>query len=103
MRNRELPQKPRRCEKYFSQLEKGLLAMPEIVAAKLSVPQRVLLFCVASNTDWRKAKITSSTVQLSIVQNLIEHDERTSRLKLANHGRAVFAALLSGWDRTQLA
>jgi hypothetical protein len=69
---------------------------PAALAAKLSVPQRVLLFCVASDTDWRKAKITSPTVQLSIIQKLIERDERTSRLKLADRGRAVFAALLGG-------
>ncbi len=68
----------------------GLAAL----AAKLSVAQRVLLFCLATNTDWRKAGIASPTVQLSIVQNLIERDERTSRLELTARGRAVLAELL---------
>jgi hypothetical protein len=70
---------------------------PAALAAKLSIPQRVLFFCIASNTDWRKARITSPTVQLSIVQNLVElveQDRTTPRLKLTDHGRAVFAALL---------
>lgn len=67
---------------------------PAALAARLSVPQRVLLFCLATKTDWRRAGIASPTVQLSIVQNLIEHDERTSRLKLNERGRLVLAELL---------
>jgi hypothetical protein len=67
---------------------------PEAVAAKLNVLQRVLLFCVASNTDWRKVGITNSTVQLAIIQNRIDRAEATSRLELTEHGRAVLAALL---------
>jgi hypothetical protein len=68
---------------------------PGMVAAKLNVPQRVLLFCVASNTDWRKVGIISNpTVQLAIIQNRIDRAERTSRLELTEHGRAVLAALL---------
>jgi hypothetical protein len=67
---------------------------PEAVAAKLNVLQRVLLFCVASNTDWRKVGIANPTVQLAIIQNLIDRAETTSRLELTEHGRAVLAALL---------
>jgi hypothetical protein len=58
----------------------------------------LLLFCLASNSDWRKAGITSPTVQLAIVKNLIDREETTSRLSLTEHGRAVLAALLSGPD-----
>ncbi len=64
------------------------------LAARLSVAQRLLLFCLATNTDWRKAGIASPTVQLSIVQSLIERDERTSLLRLTARGRAVLAELL---------
>jgi hypothetical protein len=71
---------------------------PEMVAAQLSLPQRLLLFCVASNSDWRKAGITNATVQLSIVKNLIDRDETTAHLELTEHGRAVLAALRSGAD-----
>ncbi len=73
---------------------KSTQSTPETLAARLSVPQRLLLFCVASNTDWRKTGIASPTVQLSIVQSLIERDEVTSHLDLTEHGRAVLAALL---------
>jgi len=83
-------------------LEEGPLTMPkrreptpEAGAAKLNVLQRVLLFCVASNTDWRKVGITSPTVQLAIIKNLIDRDETTAHLKLTDHGRAVLAALLA--------
>jgi len=31
---------------------------PETIAAGLTVPERVLLFCVASGRDWRKAGVT---------------------------------------------
>ena len=30
---------------------------PETIAAELTVPERVLLFCLASNTDWVKAGV----------------------------------------------
>jgi hypothetical protein len=58
------------------------------------VPQRVLPFCVASNTDWRKVGITSPTVQLAIIKNLIDRDETTAHLKLTDRGHTVLAALL---------
>ena len=70
---------------------------PAEVAAKLTVPQRLLLFCAASNTDWQKvAGIHTPTVQLAIIRKLVEREEATSRLKLTEHGRAVLAELLSG-------
>ena len=67
---------------------------PEAVAAKLNVPQRLLLFCVASNTDWRKAGIKSPTVQLAIIKQLINRDEASAHLELTERGHAVLAALL---------
>jgi hypothetical protein len=30
----------------------------ETIAAELTVPERVLLFCLASGTDWAKAGVT---------------------------------------------
>jgi hypothetical protein len=36
---------------------------PETVAAELTVPERVLLFCLASGTDWVKAGVTHATAQ----------------------------------------
>jgi hypothetical protein len=31
---------------------------PESIAAALTVPERLLLFCLASDTDWQAASIT---------------------------------------------
>jgi hypothetical protein len=47
----------------------------------LTVPQRILLFCVASGTEWERAGITGSAVTAMIVRSLIERDAR-SRLAL---------------------
>jgi hypothetical protein len=46
----------------------------------------------AANTDWRKVGITSPTVQLAIIKNLIDRDEATAHLKLTDHGRAALLA-----------
>jgi hypothetical protein len=33
----------------------------DMMVAGLTVPERVLLFCLATDTDWRKAGVTHST------------------------------------------
>jgi len=60
-------------------------------APALSIPERVLRFCVASDTDWEHAGITGTTV---IVRGLIQRDP-AGRLWLTKEGRAVLAALLA--------
>ena len=67
---------------------------PKSIAAALAVPQRMLLFCVASGTDHRKAGINSASVQLAIFRGLVRPSEATQRLALTDHGRAVLAALV---------
>src|SRR5271170_4712000 len=42
--------------------------------ADLSVPERILLFSVASSTEWERAGITGATVTAMIVRGLIERD-----------------------------
>jgi hypothetical protein len=65
-------------------------AKPAAAAAPpLSIPERVLLFCVASDTDWEHAGITGTTV---IVRGLIQRDP-AGRLRLTKEGRAVLPAL----------
>jgi len=59
----------------------------------LSIPERVLLFCVASDTDWEHAGITGTTVTAMIVRGLIQRD--AGLLRLTKEGRAVLAALLA--------
>jgi hypothetical protein len=47
---------------------------PETIAAGLSVPERVLLFCIASGTDWQKAGVTGETVMVMVVKELVDRD-----------------------------
>jgi hypothetical protein len=65
-----------------------------IIAAELSVPERVLLFCVASGTEWARAGVTGATATAMVVRGLIERDS-ADELTLTKDGRAVLEALLS--------
>jgi hypothetical protein len=67
----------------------------ESIAAALTVPERLLLFCLASNTDWQAASITHATAQQMMVRGLIERDQAASRFVLTDQGRAVLAALIA--------
>jgi hypothetical protein len=69
-------------------------ATAEIIAAELTVPERVLLFCLASGTNWVKAGITHTTAQHMLVRNLVERDHAAADFVLTDQGRAVLAALL---------
>jgi hypothetical protein len=51
--------------------------VPQSPEAMLSVPERILLFCVASATEWERAGVTGSTVTVMIVRGLIERCART--------------------------
>jgi hypothetical protein len=62
-------------------------------APALSIPARVLLFCVASDTDWEHVGIAGTTVTATIVRGLVQRDP-AGRLWMAKEGRAVLAALL---------
>jgi hypothetical protein len=63
------------------------------IAAELPVPERLLLFCLASDTDWQKASITHATAQHMMVRGLIEREPAAPRFVLTEQGRAVLAAL----------
>jgi hypothetical protein len=64
-----------------------------IVAADLSTPERVLLFCLASGTEWAEAGITGATVTATVVRGMVDRDS-AARLVLTHDGRAVLDALL---------
>jgi hypothetical protein len=64
-----------------------------VVARELTVPERVLLFCIASGTEWAQAGVTGATATAMLVRGLIERDAR-HRLTLTKDGRSVLAALL---------
>jgi hypothetical protein len=67
----------------------------ETIAASLTVPERVLLFCVASDTEWRRASIKHTTAQRLLLRGLIGRDQAALRFVLTDQGRAVFEVLLS--------
>jgi hypothetical protein len=69
-------------------------SLPEAIAAELTVRERVLLFCLASGTDWVKAGVTHPTAQHLLVRNLVERDH-AAELALTDQGRAVLDALLA--------
>jgi hypothetical protein len=70
------------------------LLTPQALAS-LSVQERVLLFCLASGTDWERAGVTHATAQQVLVRGLIDRDPGPARFKLTTLGRDVLAALLN--------
>jgi hypothetical protein len=64
---------------------------PESFAAELTVPERVLLFCLAFDTDLVKAGVTHATAQHMLVKNLVERDHAAPLLP-ADQGRPVLSA-----------
>ena len=71
----------------------GALLTPQALAS-LSVQERVLLFCLASGTDWERAGVTHATAQQVLVRGLIDRASTGSRFKLTPLGRDVLGALL---------
>ena len=67
---------------------------PASIAAALTVPERILLFCLASDTDWQAASITHATAQHMLVRGLIERDHAAMHYVLTPQGRAVLSALI---------
>ena len=57
------------------------------------MPARLLLFCVASGTDWERAGVPRATVTTMVVRGLIERDV-AGGLTITNQGRAALMALL---------
>jgi hypothetical protein len=66
----------------------------EAIGAGLSPAMRILLFYVASHTEWLRAGITEATVWHMLVRNLVER-HAAGGLALTDEGRAVLAAMLA--------
>jgi hypothetical protein len=64
----------------------------QTIAAELSTPERLLLFCVASDIEL-EAGVTRSTIAAMIIRGLIQRDP-LGRLSLTKQGRDTLAALL---------
>jgi hypothetical protein len=69
---------------------------PDSIAAELTVPERILLFCLASDTDWQKAGVTHATAQHMMVRGLIERDRAALRADPTGTYRAGGVALPLG-------
>ena len=65
------------------------------MAQALSLPARLLLFCVASRTGWERAGITRATVTTTVVRGLIERDA-AGGLTITKQGYATLAAGTGG-------
>jgi hypothetical protein len=62
-----------------------------IIAADLSTPERILLFCIASGTEWAQAGVTGRTETAMVVRGLVDHD--AAARVLTPGGRVVLRAL----------
>jgi hypothetical protein len=63
------------------------------IAAELSASERVLLFCLASGTEWAEVGIAGPTATTLMVKGLIERNS-ADELTLTKDGRAVLGTLL---------
>jgi hypothetical protein len=64
---------------------------PDAVAAGLTAPERVLLFCIGTGTDWQKF-VPHATAQQIMIRGLIER--AGSGFSLTEGGRAVLEVLM---------
>jgi hypothetical protein len=66
-------------------------ATQESIAADLSATERVLLFCIGSDTDWQKF-VPYATAQQMMIRGLLNRDD--SGFTLTDQGRAVLETLM---------
>ena len=69
------------------------LSTPAEAAAALRVSERMLLFCVGSNTDWKHPAIPGEIVTTTVVKSLIDRDT-AGALTLTDRGRPVLQVML---------
>jgi hypothetical protein len=69
------------------------LKTPADAAEALTVPERLLLLCVASGIDFKHVKITERVAIEAVVKGLIDRDTGGG-LILTDRGRAVLRAML---------
>jgi hypothetical protein len=69
------------------------LTMPAEAAEALSVRERLILFCVASGTDWQYVASGGETITGLVFKGLIERDAG-ELLSLTDRGRAVLRTML---------
>ena len=67
--------------------------IPAAAAEALPVRERVLLFCIASRTEWQKAGVNGAVVTSALVKGLVDRDA-AGALALTDRGHAVLRAML---------
>jgi predicted transcriptional regulator len=66
----------------------------EMITEGLSVPERIMLFCIASATDWQKAAgLTHTVARRLMIRGLIDRQAADTYV-LTDQGRAVLEALM---------
>jgi hypothetical protein len=70
------------------------LSMPTEVAKALSIRERMLLFCIASDTDRKKAAFNDVVISRLVAKGLVDRKPGGRALSLTDLGRAVLRAML---------
>jgi hypothetical protein len=70
-----------------------VLGRPSITSRHAPHPERLLLFCVASHTEWERAGITGAEVTGMVIKGLIGR-EPTGQLYLTKQRRAAVLGAL---------
>jgi hypothetical protein len=66
----------------------------EKLTTTLSANDRVILFCVATATDYGAAGITAHPMQSMAIRGFIAHDRESGAYTLTDSGRATLTAIL---------
>ena len=66
----------------------------EKLTTTLSAHDRVILFCVASATDYCEAGITAHAMQSMAIRGFIAHNRESEAYTLTDSGRATLTAIL---------
>jgi hypothetical protein len=64
------------------------------IASVLRGPERIMLFCLASGTNWHMAGVTYAMTRHLLFRGLIARDQSAGRFRLTPLGRDVLAELL---------
>ena len=74
---------------------------PAQIASDLRYHQRVMLFCLASGGDWKRAGVTQATAHHLLVRGLIDPASTPASFELTPLGRRVAAVLFELPDDEQ--
>ena len=66
----------------------------EKLTTTLSAHDRVILFCVATATDYAAVGITAHAMQSMAIRGFIAHDRESGAYTLTDSGRATLTAIL---------